>query len=138
MVNVIEVNATDGKIAKLLERRSRFDVSEHGCLRFKSKRNESGKAPCFILQFAQLPQVVDPLWQRLNVSIEHRASAAATHIVPGPMNIQPFRGAFFAVTNLITHRRIENFGPAPSHGIETRLAQRVERIANRHAEDALR
>src|SRR2546423_306341 len=78
MLDVIEINATDGKVAKLLKRRSRLDIREHGSLRFKGKRNEPGEPACFILQFAQLAQVVDALHQSLDMSIKHGASAVTT------------------------------------------------------------
>jgi hypothetical protein len=45
MVDVIQVNAADGKIAKLLKRGSWFYVREHGGLRLESKRERTGKTP---------------------------------------------------------------------------------------------
>src|SRR6266700_2920048 len=41
VVDVIEINAADGKIAKLLKRRRGFHVREDSRLRLESKRNES-------------------------------------------------------------------------------------------------
>ena len=49
MVDVIQVNAADGEIAKLLKRRSWFYVREHSGLRFESKRNKTGESSGLIL-----------------------------------------------------------------------------------------
>ncbi len=42
MIDVVQVNAADGKIAKLLKRGSWFYVREHRGLRLESKGNEPG------------------------------------------------------------------------------------------------
>ena len=49
MVDVIEINAADSQIAELLKRGRGFHVREDSCLRFESKRNETGKPAGFIL-----------------------------------------------------------------------------------------
>ena len=49
MVDVIEINAADRQIAKLLKRGRGLHVREDSCLRFESKRNEAGKPASFIL-----------------------------------------------------------------------------------------
>ena len=49
MVDVIQVNAADGKIAKLLKRGSWFYVCEYRRLRLESKGNKPGKPAGFIL-----------------------------------------------------------------------------------------
>ena len=54
MVDVIQINAADGEIAKLLKRGNAFYVREHCSLRLEGKRNKSGKAACLVLQLAEL------------------------------------------------------------------------------------
>src|ERR1700757_1799602 len=81
--------------------------------------------------------MIDALSERLDVTIEHRASAAATHLMPDAMDIEPFGSCFFATTDLVAHDRIENFGAATGDRVETGFAQSRQRIAHRHAKDPL-
>ena len=81
-------------------------------MRFKSERNESREAMGFILQFAQLPQMIDPLRGALDMSVKHRAGAAPAHLVPRAMHIQPLRRGFFSSAKSIPHPGIENFRAA--------------------------
>ena len=138
MVNVIEVNATDSEIAKLLKSGSGLYVREHRRLRLESKWDETGETASFILQCAKLSQMIDPVFERLDMAVEHRASAAASHSVPGSMDIKPFLRRFLAATNLITHRGIENLGAAAGDRTETSLTQKLQSIANRHAKNPSR
>ena len=137
MIDVIEINAADGKIAKLLKCRGRLDVREHRSLRFEGERDKSGEPAGFILQLAQLAQVIDALSEGFDVSIEHCARAAATHDVPGAMDIKPFRGSLLTATNFISHRGIENFRAATGHGSKTGVAQKLKGVADGHAENSL-
>ncbi len=106
-----------------------FDVREDGRLRLEGKWNKSGKSSRFILQFAELTQVIDPLLQRLDVAIEHGASAAATHLVPGAVDLEPFLRAFLAAAELVAHLRIENLRAAASERAQTGIAQNRECVA---------
>ncbi len=67
MIEVIQINATDREVAQLLDRRGRFHVRENGRLRFEGKRDKSGKSPRFILQLSEQTQVINPLFQRLDM-----------------------------------------------------------------------
>ena len=62
------------------------------------------------------------------MTIEHRAGAAATHLVPGAMDFEPFLRAFFAAADFVAHSRIENLRAATGHGTETSIAQSLERL----------
>ena len=59
--------------------------------------------------------MIDTMSQCLDMPVEHGASAAATHLVPGPMNVEPFPGSFFPTANLVTNGRIENLRAAAGH-----------------------
>src|SRR6266516_794435 len=85
MVDIIEINAADGEITKLLNRRNRLYVREHRCLRFEGKWNEPCETTGLMLQVTQLTLKIDTLGQRLGMAVEDGASAAAPHLMPGPM-----------------------------------------------------
>src|ERR1700730_4178026 len=108
MIDVIQINSADCEIAKLIDGRSTFDVSEHGGLWFKRERDEAAKAARFILKLPKLSQMVDALLESFDVAVEHRARAAATQSVPNSMNVEPFFGGFFAATNPIPHFSIKD------------------------------
>src|SRR4029453_7054129 len=135
MVDVIQVNAADGEIAKLLERRNTFYVREDCSLRLEGKRNKAGKATGLVLQLAELAQMINAMSQRLDVSVEHGTSAAATHFVPGAMDVEPFSSGFFPTANCVTNGRIENLRATASNRTETGFAQSLERVTDRAAKN---
>src|ERR1043166_3229832 len=137
MVDVIEINAGDGKITKLLNRGGGFDMREDRGLRFESERNKAGEAAGLILQLAQLAQMIHPLSQGLDVSVEHGAGAPAAHLMPNSMDVEPFRGRFFSAADGVAHNRIENLGAAASDRTEAGFAQKLKRLADRHAKNSL-
>ena len=46
--------------------------------------------------------MIDTMLHRLNVTEEHRGSAAHAHLVPDPVHFEPFRGGLLAPADLIT------------------------------------
>src|ERR1051326_1559046 len=137
MIDIIEVNTTDCEITKLLDRRRAFDVSEHCRLWFKSERNESAESARFVLELAKLPQMIDPLLERFDVAVKHRAGTATAHLMPRPVHFQPFLGRFLAPANSVSDAGIENFGAATSDGAEAMLPQQLQRVSDGHFEDAV-
>src|SRR6266851_9922751 len=75
--------------------------------------------------------------QRFDVSVKHRAGAAAAHGVPNAMDIEPFGGGLLALANLIPHGWIENLGATSSDRTKSGCPQSFQRIANRHLKDSL-
>src|SRR5437773_4987228 len=115
MVDVIQINAADGEITKLLKRRHAFYVREHRGLRFEGKRDKTGKATGLVLQLAELAQMIDAMSRRFDVPVEHGTRATAAHFVPGAMNIEPFGSGFFPTANCVTDDRIENLRATASY-----------------------
>src|ERR1700682_2589150 len=138
MADVIEIDAADRKISKLFEGRRRFDVRQDGGLRLESEWDEAGEAASFVLELAQLAQVIDTLRERFDVAVKHCAMSRAPHCVPGARQVEPFLRGFFAATNFIPHLGSENLRAAARHGAEASLAQSFERVADRHPENSLR
>src|SRR5215468_46184 len=81
--------------------------------------------------------MIHSLGKRFDVTVQHGASAATTHRMPSPMNIEPFRGGFFAAAYLVTHRRIENLRAAAGDRAQPRRAQSLQCITNWHTKNAL-
>src|ERR1700694_1601545 len=97
-------------------------MGQHRGLRLECKWKKSSEATGFILQLPQLPQMVDALSQRFDMSVKHRARAPAAHAVPSPMNIEPFSSGFLSAPDRIAHSRVENFRAATGNRAEARLA----------------
>src|SRR6266705_4118554 len=116
MIDVIEINSADGEIAQLLDGRSALDVSQHCRLRLESKWNKTAKPAGFILKLTKLAQMIDTLLESFDVPVQHGGSDAAAHSMPGPVNIEPFLGRFFAAANPVPHFRIKNFCTAAGDG----------------------
>src|SRR5207248_1700333 len=138
VVDVIKIDTADGEIAKLFDGRGGRDVGQDRRLWLKGKRNKAGKTARLILKPAQLTQVIDSMRKGLDVTVKHRAGAAATHFMPDAMNIEPFGSTFFSATDRIAHGRIENFRAATGDRTKTMFAQKLQHFSKREAKDALR
>src|SRR5215472_12251613 len=140
VVDVVEVNTAHRKIAQLLKCRGALDLGKYsvGLRRLEREGNKSGKPSGFSLQFTQLAQMIRAMSKGFDVSVKHRACAAAAHRMPGAMHVEPFAGGFLAPTDLIANDRVENLGAAPGNRTESGLAQNFQRVADRHLKDALR
>src|ERR1043166_5712612 len=90
MIDVIEINPAHGQIAQLLDRRSALDVGENavGLGGLEREWNKAAEPAGFILELAQLAQVIDALGERFDVAIKHRARAAAAHPMPRAMHLE--------------------------------------------------
>jgi hypothetical protein len=137
MINIIEINPAYRQIAQLLDGRRTLDVSQNCGLRFKRKRNKPTEAPRFVLKLAELAQVIDALLQRFDVSVKHRARAVAAHLMPGPVNVEPFLGGLFAATNTITHFGVEDFRATACNRTQSMSPQKLQRIFDRHLKNPL-
>ena len=81
VVDVVEVNAAHCEVTQLLKCGGAFDVGENPVrLRgFECKRNKPREPAGVILQLSQLAQMISAMSKRFDVSVKHRACAAATH-----------------------------------------------------------
>src|SRR5437762_4516530 len=137
VLEIIEVNRAYCEIAQLLECGSALDVGKNsvGLRWLERKRNKPGEPAGLILQLPQLAQVISPMSKRFDVSIKHRACAAAAHRMPVAMHVEPFSGGFLSAADLVAHDRIKNLGATPGDRTKPGFAQNFQRIANRHLED---
>src|SRR5512133_962055 len=140
VLDIIEVNTAYCEIAHLLKCGGALDVGKDsvGLSGLERKRNKSSEPAGFILQLPYLAQMISPMSKRFDVSVEHRACAAAAHRMPGAMHIEPFGGGFLAAANLVAHDRVENLGATPGDRTKPGFAQNFQRISNRHPKDSLR
>src|SRR4029453_4272191 len=139
VVDVVEVNTAHREIAELLKCGGALDVGKYsvGLRWLERKRDKPSKPAGFILQLPQLTQMVSPMSERFDMSVKHRACAAAAQRMPRGIHLEPFRGGFLASADLVAHDRIENLGTTPGDRTKSGFAQNFKCIANRHLEDSL-
>jgi hypothetical protein len=110
---------------------------QFGGFRHKGKGDKPGKPAGLVLEFPQLPQMIDSLLDRFDMTEQHRAGAAPPHLVPNPMNLFPFFGSLLAAANFVTDQGIKNLGATPGQGIEAGAAQYMKRRFQGKFKDAL-
>src|SRR5947207_2704346 len=93
---VIEVNAADRDRAQGIVTGGRNTYGDFVVVRLIGERDKSGEAACLRLKVAQLPEMIDPVCQRLDMPKEHGASAAPAHLMPGPVHVQILRRRLLA------------------------------------------
>src|ERR1700730_14451258 len=138
VVDIIEINPTDCEVAQLFNRRCLFDVRKHGCLRLKRKRHKTGESVSLVLQFTKLAQMIDPLLQSLDMTVQHRTGAATTHLMPNPMGIEPFLSGFFTPADLIANYRIEDLSASARYRAQARIAKDLKHVLYRQVKDTVR
>src|SRR5215211_2080973 len=113
VVDVIEVNTAHREIAQLLKCGGALDMGKYsvGLRWLECKRDKPSEPAGFILQLPQLAQMISPMRKCFDLSVKHRACAAAAHRMPDAMHVDPFAGGFLAPANLVAHDWIENLGP---------------------------
>src|ERR1700704_446331 len=68
---------------------------------------------------------------------QHRARAPAAHLMPRPMNVQPFLRALLAPAELIADISVKYLGAAASESAQARITQDRERVRDRAFENPL-
>src|SRR2546421_4089557 len=137
MIEVIEVDPAHREIAQLFHRRGRFQMRENGRVRLERERNEAGESTGLILQFTKLAKMIDALLERFDVAIKHGAGAAAAHVVPDAVNVEPLRGALFPPAKFVPHLRIEYLRAASGEGAESGVLKNREGLWNGTLENPL-
>src|SRR2546421_236370 len=81
--------------------------------------------------------MIDALFDRFDVAVKHGAGAAAAHVVPDAVDIEPFRRALLTAAKFVAHLRIEYFRAASGKRAKTGLAENGECVRNRTFKDPL-
>ena len=83
-----------------------------------------------VLLSSQLVQVIDAVFERLDVAVEHGAGAAPPESVPGAMDVQILLAAFLAGGDAAADLLAEDLRAAAGEGFETRILQFQEGVPN--------
>ena len=128
VIEVIEVDAADGDCAQGIKSGWRRLHRHPVVLGLIRERNESGEAAGFVLQRAELAQMIHAIGQRLHVAKEHRARAAPAHLMPGAMHVEILFRRFLALGDRGAHLLAEDFRAATRERIEASRLEFSERL----------
>ena len=107
-----EQQPRDGVGAQVLDAGGRRQLHQRVVVGVEGQRDEGLEAAGLVLQRAQPQHVVDPLLERLDGAVEHRAVRAQAHPVGGAVHLQPLVGRALVVADLLAHARGEDLGAA--------------------------
>ena len=130
VIEVVEVNPADGNGAQGVEARRRMVHRDVVVLRLVGQRDKADEPVRFILQGAQLAQVVHAVGQGLDMAEEHGARAAAAQAMPGAMDIEVFFGGFLAAGDGGADFLAEDLRAAAGEGIEAGFLQGAQRVGD--------
>lgn len=92
--------------------------------------NERDEAVGFVLESAELAEVIDAVFKRFNMAVKHGAGAALAHFVPGAVNIKILGGGFFSFGDGGADFGAENFSAATCKGVQSSVAEFFESLAD--------
>jgi hypothetical protein len=130
MIEVVEEQPADGQGAEGIETGGGMFDWDAVVIGLVREGDESGEPVGFILEFAELTEVIDSIGEGLDVSVEHGAGAAAAKAMPGAVDIEVFGGGFLAAGDGASDLGGEDFGAAAGEGIETGVTKGLEGLGD--------
>src|SRR5688572_22307820 len=92
--------------------------------------NECREAPRFVLEGAELLEMIDAMTNGLTNSGHHRAGGTQAEFVSFAVNHKPFFAAALQGTDVVSHFVIQNFAAAARHGVQTCRFQPLEGLSD--------
>ena len=139
--NVVEQQAADGDVLEVVES-GRGGSCAAECLaqfvvvRMVGERDVGQETAGFVLQRSQGEQVIDPVLERFDVPIEHRAVGRHAEAMGFPVDREPLVAAQLAVGDRGARGGRENFRAAPRQRADTGILHSLQHLARRQAFDS--
>ena len=132
-LNVLEVAEEDARD------RQRFQVFDSGglvpsasaqrrVLRLKRPGDECGEAAGFFLQIVDGLEMIDAMFVGFAHAEHHGRRGSHAELVRRTMNVEPVVGKALEARDLVAHFVVQNFGAAAGDGIESGIAQSLDRV----------
>jgi len=119
---VVEQQTADGDLANVGEAGGDGQMIEGGVLGVKGQRDEGLEAAGFVLDLAQLEEMVDAVFVVLDVAIEHGGIGAEAVFMGQARGVEPLAAVDLVIADDRAHAGGEDFGAAAGHGIDSRFA----------------
>src|SRR6185503_9610167 len=97
--------------------------AQRGVLGLERPTNIRGESACFVLKVADEPEVLDPLWDGLDVPEHHGDTGLHAETMSFAHDLQIFIGARLTMADFVAHTIRQNLAAAAGDGIQPRLAQ---------------
>src|ERR1039458_4198276 len=120
---VVEKQAADGDLANVGEPGRHWEVVERRVLGGKRQGNEGLEAAGFVLQRAQLEQMIDSVRIVLNVAVQHRRIRLETKLMRGASGFKPFLAVDLVIADDGAHAGGKDLCAAAGHGVDASLAK---------------
>ena len=99
-------------------------------LRLKAPRDERRESARLFLQFVEPLEMIDAVLDLLPHAEHHGRGGPHADLVRGTMHVDPVFRQALQPRNLVADFVVENFRAAAGNGIESRIAQAQNRVAN--------
>ena len=127
---VVEQQAADGDLANVGEAGGDRQVVERRVFRMKGERDEGLEAAGFVLEGAQLEQVIHAVGVVLNVAVEHGRVGLEAEFVGRARGFKPLLAIDLVVADDGAHAGGKDLRAAAGHGVNARLAKLDERFVD--------
>jgi len=94
----------------------------------KCQRDESLEAACFVLQRAELQQMIDAVFIVLDVTVEHGRVRLQSDLMRRARCLQPFVAVDLVVADNVPHAIRENLRAAAGQRIDSGFLQPLQRL----------
>lgn len=136
MGDIIEVEAADGEGAEGVGAGGGAADIELVIFGLVGEGDEAGEALGLVLQLAEVVEVIDAVFERFEVAVEHGAGATTAELVPLLVEVEPFLGGFFAAGDGFADFGAEDFGAAAGEGVEPGFFEGLEDLGDWEFSDA--
>ncbi len=135
MIKIVEHETTDGDSLEVIEAR-RIIPADFGVLRMIRKRNECLKPSGFILKFPQFEEVVNTVFIRFNMTVEHGCIRPETNRMRDFHDFKPARTRYLLGADLIANPVGEDLRAAARHNLQTRVTKSRQYLTHAESADA--
>src|SRR5436309_640526 len=103
-------------------------------LRLKRPADKSSESPAAILLITDTLQMLDPFFNRLDMTEHHRRARSQPELVRDLHHFQPLIAVNFQRRNLLAHAINQNFAAAARNGAQPRVFELGDHFTQRHPE----
>ena len=121
--NVVQHEAADGHGAEIHQCRWLLDVGKFGVFWMECERDKGLEPTGAVLEVSQSQQVVDAMVRLFDVAVQHGAVGLQANFMGGLVDLNPFVGVRFVLTDLVADFRVENLSAASWHASEANGTQ---------------
>jgi hypothetical protein len=121
VVEVVEHQSRDSDGLQISHPAGLGDVIQAGVVRVKRERNKCLKSARFVLQFAELAEMIDAVLRLFDVSVKHRRIGSQPQLMRVPVNVDPGLRIRLVLADLRPDFLVEDLRTAAGHAAQSGL-----------------